>query len=96
MGAIFRICSWEIGLTDLLAAAPQIAVAGAVLNGKNVFEAKLPPKGLLVIGNEGRGISAQTENLLTHRISIPRHPAGKAESLNAAVAAGILAAAFRR
>ncbi len=96
MGAIFRVHSWEIELAELLAAMPQIPVAGAVLDGENVFEAKLPQNGLLVIGNEGRGISAQTESLLTQRISIPRHPAGKAESLNAAVAAGILAAAFRR
>jgi len=96
MGAIFRVQSWEIEMSELLAASPNISVAGAVLDGQNVFEAKIPTTGLLVIGNEGRGISPQTESLLTHRISIPRHPAGGAESLNAAVAAGILAAAFRR
>jgi len=96
MGAIFRVQSWEIELAELLAASPNILVAGAVLDGENVFEAALPTNGLLVIGNEGRGISSQTESMLTHRISIPRHPAGRAESLNAAVAAGILAAAFRR
>jgi RNA methyltransferase, TrmH family len=96
MGAIFRVQSWEIDLCELLMAAPQIAVVGAVLDGENVFEANLPSNGLLVIGNEGKGISPQTEHLLTHRISIPRHPTGKAESLNASVAAGILAAAFRR
>lgn len=96
MGAIFRIQTWEIELAEILANSPKIQVAGAVLDGENVFEAKLPANGLLVIGNEGRGISAQTERVLTHRISIPRHPAGGAESLNAAVASGILAAAFRR
>ncbi len=96
MGAIFRVQSWEIDLGELLMAASQIAVIGAVLDGENVFETNLPSIGLLVIGNEGKGISAQTEHLLTHRISIPRHPTGKAESLNAAVAAGIMAAAFRR
>jgi len=96
MGAIFRIQTWEIELTELLENAPQIPVIGAVLDGENVLEAKLPAYGLLVIGNEGRGISASVEHVLTHRISIPRHPAGKAESLNAAVASGILAAAFRR
>ncbi len=96
MGAIFRVPSWEIELNELLAATPKISVAGAVLDGENVFDAKLPSNGLLVIGNEGRGISAYSESVLTHRISIPRHPSGGAESLNAAVAAGILAAAFRR
>ena len=63
-----------------------------LVNGENVFETSLPSKGLLVIGNEGRGISALTEQLLTRRLSIPKHPDGGAESLNAAVAAGILAA----
>ncbi|MFN0174351.1 MAG: TrmH family RNA methyltransferase [Saprospiraceae bacterium] len=96
MGAIFRVQSWEIELAELLAASPKIPVAGAVLDGEHVFETTLPKNGLLVIGNEGRGISRQTESKLTRRISIPRHPAGGAESLNAAVAAGILAAAFRR
>ncbi|MFN0034761.1 MAG: TrmH family RNA methyltransferase [Saprospiraceae bacterium] len=95
MGAIFRVHSWEIELAELVAAAPQMPVVGAVLDGENVFEATLPTSGLLVIGNEGRGISPQVENLLTHRFSIPRHQTGGAESLNAAVAAGILAAAFR-
>jgi TrmH family RNA methyltransferase len=96
MGAIFRIGSWEIGLDELLAAAPGVPVGGAVLDGENVFEIKLPQNGLLVIGNEARGINAHTSSLLSHRVSIPRHPNGNAESLNAAVAAGILAAAFRR
>ena len=96
MGAIFRVSSWEIELADILVSAPQISVAGAVLKGDSVFETNLPANGLLVIGNEGRGISPAVQSSLTHRISIPRHPAGGAESLNAAVAAGILAAAFRR
>ena len=92
MGAVFRVSSWELPLEQLLAESPEIQVAGAVLNGENVFETSLPSKGLLVIGNEGRGISAETELLLTRRLSIPKHPDGGAESLNAAVAAGILAA----
>ncbi len=96
MGAVFRVQSWEIELSELLTTAPGIPVAGAVLDGENVFEAKLPQNGLIVIGNEGRGISAAVAKQLTHRLSIPRHPDGGAESLNAAVAAGILAAAFRR
>ena len=96
MGAIFRVQSWELSLTELLAENPDSPVSGAVLDGENVFEMDLPKTGLLVIGNEGKGITAQTNVLLTHRISILRHPSGGAESLNAAVAAGILAAAFRR
>ena len=92
MGAVFRVRSWELLLDELLASAGAIPVAGAVFNGENVLEADLPAFGLLVIGNEGRGISAKTENMLTRRLTIPRHPDGRAESLNASVAAGILAA----
>lgn len=96
MGAIFRVQTAECGLAELLSAAPQIPVSGAVLDGENLFEVELPKNGLLLIGNEGRGISPESERLLSHRFCIPRHPEGGAESLNAAVAAGIMAAAFRR
>lgn len=96
MGAIFRVQSWELPLEALLSKLPNLPVAGAVLDGENVHQADLPKHGLLVIGNEGRGISAEVSKLLTHRLSIPRHPAGRAESLNASVAAGILAALLRR
>jgi RNA methyltransferase, TrmH family len=95
MGAIFRVKTWEIALPELLAASPQMPVAGAVLEGENLFEANLPGHGLLVIGNEGRGIAPEHLPLLRQRVRIPHHPAGGAESLNAAVAAGILVAAFR-
>ena len=96
MGAVLRIHTAELPLAALLAAAPDTPVMGAVLGGQNVFEMELPKHGLIVIGNEGRGISPESERLLTHRLTIPRHPQGRAESLNAAVAAGILAARICR
>lgn len=96
MGALFRVKSWETSLADLLKNQEDLPVSGAVLGGENVFEMTLPAHGLLVIGNEGRGISPETERSLTHRLTIPRHPAGGAESLNAGVAAGILAAMFTK
>lgn len=96
MGAVFRVHCWESSLEDILNAAPDIPVMGAVLDGENVYQSKLPQHGLLVIGNESRGISATAEALLTRRLSIPRHASGGAESLNASVAAGILASEFRR
>ncbi|MBL7827303.1 MAG: RNA methyltransferase [Saprospiraceae bacterium] len=92
MGAICRVQSWEVNLSDLMENQTGLTISGAVLNGSNVFEAELPSKGLLVIGNEGKGISPNIERLLTQRLTIPKHPDGGAESLNAAVAAGILAA----
>lgn len=95
MGAFLRVKIWEMPLLQVLENAPDVPVAGAVLGGENIFQTKLPSHGLVVVGNEGRGISADTETLLTHRLTIPRHPGGGAESLNAAVAAGIFAAALR-
>ena len=96
MGAIFRVFSAEIELSGLLDMAPDIQATGAVLNGENLFNADLPSSGLIVIGSEGKGISEKNENLLTRRVSVPRHPDGGAESLNAAIAAGILASWFIR
>lgn len=96
MGAIFRVPAREIDLPDLLAPlSPAPPVMGAVLGGSDIFRSTLPANGLLVIGNEGRGISPATEQYLSHRLTIPRHAAGGAESLNAAVATGILAAVLR-
>ena len=68
---------------------------GAVLGGDDVFQTTLSPTGILVIGSEGRGISEDHLALLTHRLSIARPAGGGAESLNAAVATGILCAVFR-
>ncbi|MBK7939211.1 MAG: RNA methyltransferase [Lewinellaceae bacterium] len=95
MGAFLRVGIWEMPLEQLLENTPGLPVAGAVLGGENLFQTVLPTHGVLVIGNEGRGISPAAETRLTHRLTIPRPPAGGAESLNAAVAAGICAAALR-
>ncbi len=92
MGAVLRVRSWEIPLDVLLHSAGSVPVAGAVLDGENALDTDLPASGLLVIGNEGRGISEKTGSMLTRRLTIPGHPDGGAESLNASVAAGILAA----
>lgn len=95
MGAFLRVKIWEVSLDDVLVNVPKLPVMGAVLGGENIFQTALPSNGLVVIGSEGRGISPEVERLLTHRLTIPRHPGGGAESLNAAVAAGIFAAALR-
>lgn len=92
MGAFLRVKIWEIPFEKILESVPNVPILGAVLEGKSIFQAKLPPNGLLVVGSEGRGISPEIEKKLTHRLTIPRHPNGAAESLNAAVAAGIFAA----
>lgn len=96
MGSVLRMPVVEAGLDDLVQMHPQLPVLGAVLGGENVFEADLPGQGLLVIGNESSGIRPDLEALLTRRLTIPRGPGSSAESLNASVAAGILAALVMR
>ena len=66
----------------------MLPIYAAALNGKNVSELKGLKEGIIVIGNESKGISDEIMQLCTERITIPR--VGEAESLNAAVAAGII------
>ncbi len=60
---------------------------GAIVRGGQPLRS-LPPRGALVIGNEGRGLRQEVAALLTHRVMIPSY--GWGESLNVAVATGIL------
>lgn len=93
MGACFRVKVEEnIELQDLLGKFENPPVLGAVMDGENLFTTDLPPSGILVIGNEGKGIRSGIMPLLTHRITIPKGTGGGAESLNAGVATGILVA----
>lgn len=92
MGAFLRIDTQEIALETLLSRQAELPVLGAVLDGADLFAAPLPVSGILVVGNESKGIRPATQQFITHRISIPRAPGGGAESLNAAVATGIITA----
>jgi TrmH family RNA methyltransferase len=60
----------------------------AVLDGESYDKFTFPDKTLLIIGNESRGVSVSLRKISDNTITIPRR--GKAESLNAAVAAAIL------
>jgi len=67
-------------------------VFGAVLDGENIFKAELSASGVILIGSEAHGISSELYPFITHRITVPAF--GKAESLNAGVATGIICAEF--
>ena len=72
-----------------------------MLEGKNIYSEKLSSEGLIVIGNESRGISEEVQKLITDKISIPsfshyKSGGGEAESLNAAIATSIICSEFRR
>jgi len=87
MGSFSRV---QILYTDLATflTANRIPVFGAVLNGENIGSLNKIKEGLLLIGNEGKGIRSDIQPYIGQKICIPQ--IGKAESLNAAVATGII------
>jgi len=88
MGSIARVQVAYGSLTDWLAQAKDLPAYGAVLNGTDLRQQPPIKEGIIIIGNESKGISADVLALCSNRITIPRH--GQAESLNAAVATGII------
>lgn len=93
MGSFLRVGLQYTDLIDLLKKHKTVPRYGAVLQGQNIYENSLEPKGFLVIGNESKGLSDELAGVLSNRISIPQY--GRAASLNASVATGILCAYFR-
>lgn len=87
MGSIARV---QVIESDIIPLLQQTSVPGyaATLHGRNIVEFDPIREGLLLIGNESRGLSQEVVDRCTHHITIPR--LGGAESLNAAVAAGII------
>lgn len=100
MGAILRVRVHYVELTRLLeeAKAAGIPIYGTFLEGENLYDTQLTPHGIVVMGNEGRGISASTARSITRKVLIPPYPADRrsSESLNVAMATGIVCAEFRR
>lgn len=87
MGSIARVRVVYTPLTDLLATYPNPILGTFLLNSSNIFQTTLHTPAILVMGNEGNGISPSIERLITHRLHIPR--IGGGESLNVATATAI-------
>ena len=100
MGAILRVRVHYLPLADFLALSAKegTPIYGTMLDGENIYEGELSTNGVIVMGNEGRGITEETRKALTHRLLIPPYPADAptSESLNVAMATGIILAEFRR
>ncbi len=102
MGAAARVKVHYLQLKDYLSEAKKrnIPLYGTFLKGGNIYKTDLTSNGIVVMGNEGQGISREIEKLISHKIFIPSYPpAGRAsgsESLNVAIAAAIVCAEFRR
>ncbi len=100
MGAILRV---EVHYTDLAAwlrgvRAQGIPVYGTFLGGDNIYDAELTRHGVLLMGNEGRGVGEACAASVDRKLFIPPWPADRrgSESLNVAVATAIACAEFRR
>jgi TrmH family RNA methyltransferase len=76
----------------------QIPVYGTLLNGNDIYKSELSNNGIIIMGNEGNGISKEVCSLITDPLYIPSYPADAptSESLNVAVATAITCAEFRR
>ena len=88
MGSIARVKIIYTDLKEWLGTQENIPIYAASLQGDNIAGIKKINEGIIVIGNESKGISEEIMKLATIRITIPAK--GKAESLNAAVATGII------
>ena len=95
MGSITRVSITYTDLPSFLAGV-SVPVYGSFMNGNPVYEKELPEKGILVMGNEGKGISDAVKALCGNTIAIPRYGKSKTESLNVATAAAILMNEIRR
>lgn len=94
MGSIARV---NIVYTDLkaLLQKTEVPVYGTLLDGENIYEQPLSQEGIIVMGNEGNGISAPIRPLVSRRLLIPQFHEGP-ESLNVAIATAITCSEFRR
>ncbi|HOU74776.1 MAG TPA: RNA methyltransferase [Tenuifilum sp.] len=98
MGAIAHV---KVHYTDLITWLSQHTVncpiIGACMDGENIYKAKKEHAGIIVMGNEGNGISPAVDKLITHRIHIPTFARGrqKVESLNVAMATAIILSEFK-
>ena len=99
MGAISRVKVHYTNLVELINDLPQgTPVYGTLLDGNNIYEQELENKGLLIMGNEGNGLTPEIREKLNARLYIPSYPKDSetSESLNVGVATAILCAEFRR
>jgi TrmH family RNA methyltransferase len=99
MGAIAHVKVFYTGLPGLLEELKEsVPIYGTFLDGKNIYEEKLSINGLIVMGNEGKGVSRSVTQRIKNRLYIPNFPPGteSTESLNVAVATAVTCAEFRR
>ncbi len=99
MGSIARVKVYYTNLSEYLQnAKTEYAVYGSFMEGNSIYETDFQEKKIVVMGNEGKGISSDIEKLIDEKISIPRftHKGEGPESLNVAMATGIILSEIKR
>ena len=99
MGSIARVKVEYGNLLALVESLPaDVPVYGTLLDGDNIYQQTLENRGLIVMGNEGKGISPALAKQVNRRLLIPNFPEGRAtaDSLNVAIATAITCSEFRR
>lgn len=100
MGSLFRVQVFYSNLKEYLKQMPhEQLIYGTLLEGENIYKTGLNNQGIIIIGNESKGISEDLIPFITNKITIPNYSNESpytAESLNASTAAAIVCAEFRR
>lgn len=99
MGCIARVRPHYVDLASVIQSLPKdYPVYGTLLDGNNIYQQELSSYGMIIMGNEGNGISPAIRRLVNHRLLIPNYPKGRetTDSLNVAIATAITCSEFRR
>lgn len=99
MGSIARVNVNYVNLLEMIDSLPSSTpIYGTLLDGENIYQQVLSDNGIIVMGNEGKGISPELAKKVNHRLLIPNFPKGRAtaDSLNVAIATAITCSEFRR
>lgn len=94
MGSLGPVTVEYADLENIIRENPDLPVYGTLLEGEDIFKATLSQNGFVVMGNEGQGISGALLRRLTKALNIPPATACHGESLNVAVATGVVLAQF--
>lgn len=99
MGSIARVEVVYVELAEFLSSLPaDFPIYGTFLDGDDIYKKSLTSNGIIVMGNEGKGISPSVSRYINNRLLIPSFQKGRAtaDSLNVAIATAITCAEFRR
>ncbi len=100
MGAISNVNVHYVNIVDFLESFSKnkkFIISGSFLEGENIYKTKLTRTGIIIMGNEGNGISKQCEKYVNKKIYIPNYPLDNklTDSLNVSIATAIICSEYR-